>query len=74
MARPDGGNFEHIWELAARFDRHMDQDNRVVSWEEMRAELEVLSEFDLVLVLGLVKTMKKADGLERKSSTSNSVQ
>ena len=69
MAEKDDENFEYLLKLAAMFERHTDQDNRAVSWEEMKAEIEALSDSEREMLLGLVKTMKKAN--ESKPNSSN---
>ena len=64
MAEQDNLNFDRVLKLAAIFDRHMDEDQRVVSWKKMKVEIEALSEIEQEMLLGLVKTMKEADASE----------
>ena len=74
MSEPDDETFEQVLKLAARFERHMDKDNRGVSWEEMIAEIEALPIDEQNLILGLVRAKMKANGSEHNSSTVNSNQ
>ncbi len=71
MANPDNATLDRIIELAAIFDTHIDQEYRVVPWEEMKAEIDELSETEKAMLLGLVKPLKKTDELDRNSSTFN---
>ena len=61
MGEVDNERFDHVLKLADGFEKHMDEDNRVVSWEEMKAEIEVLSMTEKEILLDLVTTKRKTN-------------
>ena len=54
----DNAEFDRVMTLAYAFDENAKQDGPEVSWEEIKAEIEKLSETELEILLGLVKNKK----------------
>ena len=54
----DSAGFDLVMTLAYAFEENSKQDSHKVSWDEMKLEIEKLSETELEMLLGLIINKK----------------